>query len=143
MRTYILRCVIFFSAILVSWPLFAQTAADGPDKEDRAISQMLKAAEKQERAWEWSGEVPEVKKVAAYGKKIAPKLVRLLDHPGTWTFDEHIIADQQVQLVLCRLFDERPGLIRTVYAVRALPVENQKVRLFWEQRANKFVEEGK
>ena len=81
--------------------------------------------------------------MARYGKIIAPQLLKLLDHPGDYSIDNHIIVDQQIQLVLCRIFDEEPEHGRTIYFVRATEDENRKVKAFWKARVEQFVREGK
>jgi len=118
-------------------------AAQNSISADSDIDKLLTAANKRDRAWEWRGPVPEVELVARHGKSAASKLIKLLEHPNAISFDDHIVVDQQIQLVLCRLFDEKPEHGRTIYLVRALEKENAKVREFWINRVNQYLREGR
>ena len=114
----------------------------GKGQEDKDIARLLKAASQLERAWEWGGPIPEVRLVARHGKKITPKLLKLLDHgPDAWT-SEHLHVDQQVQLVLCAIFNETPSHAKTIYFVKTLEEQNQKVKRFWKNRVKQYLSEG-
>ena len=118
-------------------------AARDTSAEDRDIRRLLAAAGKRDRAWEWRGPVAEVATAATHGKIIAPKLLKLLNHPEDYSIDCHIIVDQQIQLVLCSIFDEEPEHGRTIYLVRTTEDMNRKVTAFWKARVEQFVREGK
>lgn len=81
------------------------------------VIHLVEAAARHERAWEWDGEcTPEVDRVARHGEGIAPLLVDLLDHGKEWTgVDEYIGFDQQIQLALCKIFEEQPKMGVNVY----------------------------
>jgi hypothetical protein len=134
---------LFVAASLFLFPASSRAAARDPSAEDRDINKLINAAGKRDRAWEWRGPVAEVAIVARHGKPIAPKLLKLLDHPGDYSFDQHIIVDRQIQLVLCRIFDVVPDCARTVYCVRASEAQNRRVKAFWRARVEQFVREGK
>jgi hypothetical protein len=135
--------IIFLGAAFVlSFTVSGTGAARNISAAERDIQKLLNAAGKRDRAWEWRGAVPEVAKVARYGKTVAPKLLKLLEHPEDSSTFSHIIVDQQIQLVLCSIFDEKPDHGRTIYFVRTSEAENRKVKAFWTTRVEKFVREG-
>jgi len=137
--------MLWFLLVASLFPFPASVGASGQhaSSEDRDIQKLLNAARKRDRAWEWRGPVGEVDIVARHGKTIAPKLLKLLDHPEDYSFDQHITVDQQIQLVLCRIFDEEPVHARTIYFVRTTEEQNRKVKAFWKARVEQFVREGK
>jgi hypothetical protein len=135
--------LILIAAFVLPFLASGTAAARDTSAEDRDIRKLLNAAGKRDRAWEWRGPVPEVATVARHGKIIAPKLLKLLDHPEDSSTDFHIIVDQQIQLVLCSIFDEEPVHGRTIYFVRTTEDENRKVKAFWKARVEQFVREGK
>jgi len=102
------------------------------------VVQLVEAAGRHERAYEWDGEcVPEIDQLAKHGQSIVPLLVALLNHADAPKddFDMHIGSDQQIQLALYRVLKERPQLGINVYGVRVLPNENLKVKEHWERKA--------
>ena len=111
-------------------------------KENDDIAQLVRAAEKLERAYEWSGRVLAVSLVTKHGKRVALKRLALLDHGPKALFDDHIVVDQQVQLALCEIFQEPPTHGRTIYFVRVLSEENQRVRKFWIDRVKSIWQRG-
>lgn len=135
--------ILLMAAFVLLLPASGTAAPRDTSAEDRDIQKLLNAAAKRNRAWEWRGPVPEVAIVARHGKIIAPKLLKLLDHPEDSSTFSHIGVDQQIQLVLCSVFDEKPEHGRTIYFVRTTEDENRKVRAFWKTRVKQFVREGK
>ncbi|MFB3920266.1 MAG: hypothetical protein ACE145_01010 [Terriglobia bacterium] len=135
--------ILLAAAFVLPYQASVAPATRNAAAEDRDIRKLLDAAGKRHRAWEWKGPLPEVETVAKHGKIIAPKLLKLLDHPGDNSTFNHMIVDQQIQLVLCRIFDEQPEHARTIYFVRTTEDQNRKVKAFWKARVDKFVREGK
>ena len=126
--------IFLIAAFLLPFPSSGTAAARDASAQDRDIQKLLVAAGKRGRAWEWRGSVPEVALVARHGKIVAPKLLKLLAHPEDSFTDSHIIVDQQIQLVLCSIFNEEPTFGRTIYGVRTTEDENRKVKTFWKAR---------
>src|SRR5260370_36765195 len=119
--------IIFLGAAFVlSFTVSGTGTARNISAAERDIQKLLNAAGKRDRAWEWRGPVPEVAKVARYGKTVAPKLLKLPEHPEDSSTFSHLIVDQQIQLVLCSIFDEKHA--RTIYLVRTSEAENRKVK---------------
>jgi hypothetical protein len=135
--------LLLIATLVLPFLASGTAAARDTSAEDRDIRKLLNAAGKRGRAWEWRGPVPEAATVARHGKIVAPKLLKLLDHPEDSSTFSHIIVDQQIQLVLCSLFDEKPEHARTIYFVRTTEDENRKVKAFWKTRIGQFVREGR
>ncbi len=134
--------ILLMAAFVLPFKASGTSAARDTSAEDRDIQKLLNAAGKRNRAWEWRGHVPEVATVARHGKIVAPKLLKLLDHPEDPSTFSHIIVDQQIQLVLCSIFAEKPVRARTIYFVRTTEDENRRVKAFWNTRVEQFVREG-
>ena len=99
------------------------------------IVQLTEASGRHNRAWEWDGEcTPEVERVARHGKPVAPLLANLLDHGTGWSVDKNICYDQQLQLVLCKIFNEMPRLGINIYGVRVREKDNLNAKAYWEQK---------
>jgi len=105
------------------------------------VVRLIEAAAQHERTWEWSGScMPEIDALAQNGKAIAPMLVEIMNHSQTnkdvlADFDTHMVFDQQIQLVLCKMFGEKPQLGVNVYGVRADAKDNEQVKRHWLQRS--------
>ena len=136
MKTYRIFILFFcmFALSGASWEKY-----DAKIIKDIVI--LIEAAGGHSRAFEWSGACThEVDKVAKYGLMIAPLLVDLLNHPKTpdgteWSIDEYIGYDQQIQLALCKIFNEKPAVGNNVYGVRESEKNNLKVKAYWEMKA--------
>jgi hypothetical protein len=133
---------VFFVALFLSLLSTAGAAASGrepsQDEMRAEVAKLVSAAEKLTTLWPWSGPVPEVAQVAAYGKSIAPFLVNILaDDPDALEESSRMSSpevnwnvQQQVALALCKIYGvtEEGG---HVYMNRASREENANVKRFW------------
>ena len=95
------------------------------------VKKLVDAASKHEMLWPWEESAPEVLKVAAYGKAVAPMLLELLcDNPGEDFNCVDIRVQQHAALALCNIYgvDDSPGHI---YMNRASIADNAQVKPFW------------
>ncbi len=130
------RSVLYAVLLVLLLPIAGAAAGNEPSQDEMRteVAMLVKAAEELTTLWPWSGPVPEVARVAAYGKPIAPLLVDLLaDDPESiedplQKVDLHV--QQQVALALCKIYgvtDEAGH----VYMNRASREVNARVKLFW------------
>src|SRR5512136_878898 len=104
------RSLVFAVLFLSLLPIAGAAAGNEPSQDEMRteVSRLVKAAEELTTLWPWSGPVPEVARVAAYGKPIAPLLVDLLaDDPESveepsQKIDLHV--QQQAALALCKIY---------------------------------------
>jgi hypothetical protein len=95
------------------------------------VNRLVARAEKLKLLWPWQGPIPEVRRVARHGKRVAPLLVALLDDdPGfdPGGLDERV--QQQAALALCHIFGVSEDCGH-VYCNRALRDTNRGVKKFW------------
>jgi len=128
--------VLFAVLFLLLLSIAGAVAGDEPSQDEmRAeVSTLVKAAKELTTLWPWSGPVPEVARVATYGKPIAPLLVSILvDDPDSVEERSQEVnwnVQQQVALALCKIYgvtDEAGH----VYMNRASREVNARVKQFW------------
>jgi hypothetical protein len=128
--------VVFAIIVLLLLPLAGAAAGNGPSQDEmRAeVSMLVKAAKELTTLWPWSGPIPEVARVAAYGKTIAPLLVVILaDDPDSVeeaSQEVNLNVQQQVALALCKIYGVTDETWH-VYMNRASREVNARVKLFW------------
>ena len=74
------------------------------DQMRRDVARLVEAAKKRTTLWPWQGAEPEVAVVAKYGKAAGLVLVALLDQNPDNSDNVDWQVQQQVALVLCRIY---------------------------------------
>lgn len=113
-----------------------------PFEQDIAL--LVREARKLEKLWPWQPPLPEVRKVAAHGKPIAPRLAALLrldEDTDILDVDWHV--EQQVELALCEIFGIQTASGKTVFGNRSSDVENKTIKRFWEARVQEYLRTGR
>jgi hypothetical protein len=102
------------------------------------VDRLVASAEKLEMLWPWQAAIPEVNRVARYGTRVAPLLVRLLDDDpdsGDPQVQEWRVQ-QQAALALCRIYQVRAECGH-VYCNRATAEVNRGIKKFWLSKISK------
>ncbi len=101
------------------------------------VAKLVRAAEGLTTLWPWIGPVPEVERVVAYGRPIAPLLIDLLaDDPDPMDVQSKEVnwsVQQQVALALCKIFGVT-AKAGHVYMNRASQEKNASVKQFWVRK---------
>jgi len=101
------------------------------------VARLVAAAKRLNTAWPWQSEIPEVTLVARHGVTVAPALVAELRYNseeqwGSEGWNLHV--EQQVELVLCKIFGVAPESGRTVFGIRSPEAQNRKVQGYWRAK---------
>jgi hypothetical protein len=109
----------------------------GGSRVDEDVAALAAAARRTTRLWPDSPALPQVDRVAKSGPRAGAALVALLRFESeaqlsdeTWSPN----VEQQAALALCAIYGERPAGGATVYDMGATPVENSRVKLFWQAK---------
>jgi hypothetical protein len=133
------RSLLFIVLLLSLLPIAGAAAGNEPSQDEMRteVAMLVKAAEGLTILWPWIGPVPEVERVVAYRRPIAPLLIDLLaDDPDPMDVQSKEInwsVQQQVALALCKIFGVTAEAGH-VYMNRASQEKNASVTQFWVRK---------
>lgn len=133
------RSLLFIVLLLSLLPIAGAAAGNEPSQDEMRteVAMLVKAAEGLTTLWPWIGPVPEVERVVAYGRPIAPLLIDLLaDDPDPMDVQSKEVnwsVQQQVALALCKIFGVTAEAGH-VYMNRTSQEKNASVKQFWVRK---------
>jgi hypothetical protein len=107
------------------------------DQIQQNISRLIQAASKLQTSWPWQGAIPEVDRVARYGKRAGPFLVGHLQFTKGMHFDDQgwdFHVEQQIELALCKIYKVTPESGKSIYGIRSFDEENETIKPFWQEK---------
>jgi hypothetical protein len=132
------KILLFTILIIISFPTLSQNENDSINQQLKSdIAALILASSKLKTAWPWKPAIKEVSVVADYGLIAAPllfkELIKNKDSDGE-IIDLHI--EQQIELALCKIYDQKDVSGLTVYGIRSPDSNNKKIHDFWHKIIN-------